>query len=87
MTEKLTKIQLQVLELLEQGAMMVIDAMNMASIGDRNIAPQTRYFLTNSRLVTRKDKTKAITTSGNGYVISKKGIQALLAHRTEQKSA
>ncbi len=78
---KLTKIQAEILEELDRGEMIVIDSMNMASMGEKSISPQTRYFMTDNRLVTRKDKTKAATTSGNGYVITEKGKKILQEHR------
>ncbi len=74
---RLSKIQQEVLEILRHGNIMTIDRMNMASLVNRNVAPNTRYFLTNNKLITRKDKTKSITTKGNGYIISAKGLQAL----------
>jgi len=78
---KLTKIQAEILEALIQGEMISIDSMNMATMGERAIASQTRYFLTDNRLVTRKDKTKAVTTSGNGFVITPKGEKFLQEHK------
>jgi len=74
---KLTKLQREILELLRDGPMITIDRYNMAFLGDRPIQPQTRYFLTDKRLVTRKDKAKNVETKGNGYVISPKGLAAL----------
>jgi len=74
---KLTKTQREVLELLNLGHMMVIDRYNTASIGNHNIAPQTRYFLTENRYVCRKDKSKSVKTKGNGLVITDKGRRAL----------
>jgi len=62
-----------VMELLNNGAVMVIDSFNMPSIDGRNLSPQTRYSLTEKRLVTRKDKTKSVESNGNGFVITKKG--------------
>ena len=78
---KLTKIRTEILKALAQGEMILIDSMNMASIGGRDVASQTRYFLTDNRLVTRKDKTKAVTSSGNGFVITPKGEKALQEHK------
>ena len=78
---RLSKIQQEVLEVLCHRNIMTIDRMNMASIIDRNVAPNTRYFLTNNKLITRKDKTKSITTKGNGYIISAKGLQVLNENR------
>ncbi len=72
---KLTKKQFEILDLLAKGGLILIDSMNMASIGEKRIAPQTRYFLTDNRLVTRKDKTKAVATLGNGFIITPKGIK------------
>ncbi|MDK1030200.1 MAG: HNH endonuclease signature motif containing protein [Anaerolineae bacterium] len=82
---KLTKIQREVLELLENGAVMTIDCYNMPSIGDRNLSPQTRYFLTDKRLVTRKDKTKSVETKGNGFVITDKGRNVLSKNPSPKK--
>jgi len=78
---RLSKTQQEVLEILHHGSIMTIDRMNMASIGHRNVAPNTRYFLTNNKLIIRKDKTKSVTTKGNGYIISAKGLQALNDNR------
>jgi hypothetical protein len=81
---KLTKLQADILEALVQGEIISIDSRNMATMGERAIAPQTRYFLTEKRLVTRKDKTKAVTTSGNGYIISPKGAKVLREHKSKE---
>jgi len=40
-------------------------------------SPQTRYFLTDSRLVERRDKTKPVESEGNGLVLSAKGLALL----------
>ena len=82
---KLTKLQAEILELLNQGALISIDSMNMAKIGDRDISAQTRYFLTDNRLITRKDKSKSVTTAGNGFVISPKGASVLSTHKGDRK--
>jgi hypothetical protein len=74
---KLTKVQKEVLTLLDSGEILEVDSMNLSRIGDRDVAFSTRTFLTEKRLVTRKDKSKAVTTKGNGFVISEKGKQAL----------
>ena len=70
---KLTKIQIEVLTLLEQGAVMVVDKMNLALIGVRSVQFQTRTFLTTHRLVTRIDKAKGAGVQGNGFVINQRG--------------
>lgn len=75
----LTKIQRETLQLLASGEMMVVDSANMARIGDKPVAPKTRYFLTDNRLVTKKEKTKSVTTKGNGFVITDKGMELLRA--------
>jgi len=75
---KLTKVQREILELLNCGRIMEIDRMNMASIGDYDVTPQTRYILTQFRYITRKDKSKSVETRGNGFVITTKGRKALL---------
>jgi hypothetical protein len=74
---KLTKIQKEVLTELDNGAILEVDPMNLTKIGDRDVAFSTRTFLTKNRLVVRKDKSKAVTTKGNGFVISEKGKRAL----------
>jgi len=74
---KITKLQRDILESLRDGAMITIDRFNMAFLGDRPIQPQTRYFLTDKRLVTRKDKTRTVETKGNGFIISPKGLAVL----------
>lgn len=74
---KLTKVQKEVLTLLDSGEILEVDSMNLTKIGDRDVAFSTRTFLTKNRLVTRKDKSKAVTTKGNGFVISDKGKQTL----------
>jgi len=74
---KLTKLQREILESLRDGEMITIDRSNMAFLGDRPIQPQTRYFLTDKRLVRRKDKTRNVDTKENGFVISPKGIAIL----------
>ncbi|GBO85039.1 hypothetical protein A6779_18825 [Marinobacter adhaerens] len=84
-SQKLTKVQAEVLGLLDAGAVMAIDSTNLAKIGDRDIASKTRYFLTDNRLVTRKDKNKAVTTTGNGYVITEKGKKLLSEYQGGQK--
>lgn len=76
--KRLTIVQREILGLLNDGHVMQIDRMNMASIGDRNVAPQTRYFLTQRRYIKRKDKTKSVESLGNGFVITNKGRKALL---------
>ena len=74
---KLTKIRRETLERLRDGGLMEIDAMNTASIAGKSIALSTRYFLTEKRLVERKDKSKAVTTKGNGYILSQKGAKLI----------
>ena len=76
-TKKLAKRQREILDLLQQGYMIEIDKYNTPSICGLDISPQSRYFMTENRFVTRKDKTKTIETKGNGFVITEKGMQAL----------
>ena len=70
---KLTKLQRELLELLRDGALITVDSQNLAWLADRQVQPQTRYFLTENRLIARLDKTRSIQTKGNGFVISEKG--------------
>ncbi len=64
---------------------MVIDVHNMPSIEDRSLSPQTRYSLTEKRLITRKDKSKSVETTGNGFVITEKGKRALAENPPPRK--
>ncbi len=74
---KLTMIQREVLELLEQGAIMVVDAMNLTRVDDREVQFQTPTFLTKNRLITRLNKTTAAPTNGNGFILSARGKEVL----------
>ena len=49
----------------------------MPWLGDRCLSPQTRYFLTDNRLVERRNKTKSVESEGNGLVLSAKGLALL----------
>jgi hypothetical protein len=79
-TPKLTKLQLDVLAALRDGQLIVVDKSNMPWLGDRALQPQTRYFLTKNRLITRRDPTTAVETNGNGFTISSKGLAWLEAN-------
>ena len=74
---KLTKLQREVLEALKSGALITLDENNMPWLGDRALQPQTRYFLTDNRLVTRQDKKRSAEAKGNGFTISPKGLALL----------
>lgn len=74
---KLTKLQQSILEELRDGALITVDHENSSYLRDRIIQPQTRYFLTENRFITRLDKSKAVTTKGNGFTISEKGLNCL----------
>jgi len=76
--KKLTPSQREILQLLAEGQVMSIDKYNLPSIGLRNITPQTRYFLTNNRFVTRINPKKSVQTKGNGYIITERGRKVLL---------
>ena len=77
---KLTALQREILQAMAAGGIITIDSMNLAKLGERDVQPQTRYFLTQHRLITAVDKSRAITTKGNGFTISDKGRQALARH-------
>lgn len=85
-TVKLTKLQREVLESVRDGLMITIDRMNMPWLGDRSLSPQTRYFLTQNRLIERQDKTRAVEAQGNGFVLSLKGLEVLQALDATGKS-
>lgn len=74
---KLTKIQVEVLRLLEGGSIMIVDATNSTKIGEREVQFQTRTFLTKHRLITRLDKLRAAGVRGNGFTLSERGKAAL----------
>lgn len=74
---RLTKVQREILEALRDGGTITIDRTNMPWLGDRSLSPQTRYFLTDNRLIERRDKTKSVETQGNGFILSAKGLAAL----------
>lgn len=76
----LTVRQAEVLDALDAGEIITIDSMNSAKIGRNQLDPRIRYFLTQKRLVTRKDTSKVVTAAGNGYVITSKGRTVLLEH-------
>lgn len=66
---------------------MTIDRYNLASIGLRNVASQTRYFLTKNRYVTRKNKAKSVETKGNGFIITDKGRRILKLNLNKKERA
>ena len=74
---KLTKLQIEILQALKDGQLMTVDKNNMPWLGVRAIQPQTRYFLTENKLVTRKDKKRSVDALGNGFTISEKGLAIL----------
>lgn len=78
--QRLTVRQAEVLDALDAGEIITIDSMNSAMIGRNQLDSRIRYFLTQKRLVTRKDTSKVITAPENGYVITPKGRDVLLDH-------
>lgn len=74
---RLTEVQRDVLEALRDGRIIRIDRSNMPWLGDRCLSPQTRYFLTDNRLVERRDKARSVESEGNGLVLSAKGLAVL----------
>lgn len=83
--KSLTRVQREILELLKDSHIMEIDQMNMASIGDRDVAPLTEYSLIQRNYVTRKDKTKSVKSPGNGFIITEKGRNALLNNTSRRR--
>lgn len=73
----LTKRQREILEELRGGGLITIDRYNTAWLGDSPLSPLTRYFLTETRLIERRDKTKSVETKGNGFTLSAKGLAVL----------
>ncbi len=78
---KLSDSKIEILETLQEGEILRIDKFNMPWLRDRCMSPHTRYFLTENKLITRKDKRKAITTKGNGLIISEKVINVLTQNK------
>ncbi|TCV85898.1 hypothetical protein [Sulfurirhabdus autotrophica] len=76
---KLTKLQREVLEALKSGKLITHDDHNMPWLGEHALQSQTRYFLTENRLITRQDKTRSIEAKGNGFIISPKGLALINA--------
>lgn len=74
---RLTKVQRDILEALRDGDVIRVDRSNMPWLGDRCLSPQSRYFLTDNRLVERRDKAKSVESEGNGFVLSAKGLALL----------
>ncbi len=83
---KLTKQRREILDLLNQGHMIEIDKSNMPSICGLSIHPH-RFFLTENRYVTRKDKNKSVETKGNGFVISEKGKKYIELNPSLEKNS
>lgn len=81
---KLTRAQREALELLSAGEMMVLDSMNFPHINTHEVSPRVRYFLTQNRLVQRRDPNKGLSLQ-NGYVISPKGRVALASGSVPEK--
>jgi hypothetical protein len=74
---RLTKLQREILEALQGGGLITIDRYNMPWLAERALSPQTRYFLTENRLIERRDKTRSVETEGNGFILSTKGLAVL----------
>lgn len=75
---KLTKHQISVLRTLHCGAIITVDRANMPSINGEPLHPQTRYFLSQNRLVERIDKERPVGAHGNGLAISAKGRATIM---------
>ncbi len=67
---KLTKLQIEILSLLNQGEILELDGCNMAHIGDKNLTAQTRYFLSDKQLISK--------IKHRHYKISVKGKRILM---------
>jgi len=84
--KKLTQVQTEILESLRDGATITVDRQNMPWLGDRMLQPATRYFLTDNGLITRLDKSRAVEATGNGFVISEKGLFVLSQQGPNKKT-
>jgi len=76
MPMKVTNLQHAVLVKLHKGSVITVDSLNRPFLDDQPLSPQTKYYLTSNRLVTRVDKTKLFSSS-NGYTISEEGLKVL----------
>jgi hypothetical protein len=74
---QVTPVQRELLEAMRDGAIMTIKKDGFGWVGDRSVSPSTQDSLLKKNLILRIDKSKAITTTGNGYVISGEGISIL----------
>ena len=80
---KLTKLQVEVLIALKAGQLLTVDKQNMPWLGGRALQPQTRYFLTENRLITKQDAARSVEVAGNGFTVSKKGLTVLALHENK----
>jgi len=83
----LTKLQTEILSALRDGQLLTLDNYNMPFLDERALQPQIRYFLTENRLITRKDTTRAVDAKGNGFTISKKGLALLKAQNSNTNAS
>lgn len=81
---KLTDTQREILQVLSNGAILLLDKNNLLSLPDplpgRNSAAlqsSTRSFLIKNHLIEKFDKNHDIKTNCNGYIISDQGRKVL----------
>jgi hypothetical protein len=74
---QLTATQRRTLKSLAEGLVMTVDRTGAPCMCCEWVAPATRDFLVEHRLITRVDKTKPVETSGNGFTITPKGRRLL----------
>lgn len=84
--KKLTQVQREILESLRDGGMITVDRQNIPWLGDRTLQPATRYFLTDNGFITRLDKSRSVVATGNGFVISEKGLFVLSQQGPNKKT-
>lgn len=84
--KNLTQVQREILESLRDGGMLTVDRQNMPWLGDRMLQPASRYFLTDNGLITRLDKSRPVEATGNGFVISEKGLFVLSQQGANKKT-
>lgn len=74
----LTDVQRSILTAMLGGELLVQDRQNALHIGAMTLQPRTRDILVKARLIERFDKTKSVSSSGNGFIITEQGRLALL---------
>jgi hypothetical protein len=84
---RLTEVQRQVLQFLQDGSVMSVDRHNTAWCADRPIQLNTQQFLRTNKLIKKIDTSRPAHLKGNGYVITVKGLAILRQQPASAKHA